>query len=68
MEHGKFIYRKIKEQMKSKNMNQSDMAKRLKVSRANVSILLNRTKANKISFKSLMKLSEILECDIKFFL
>lgn len=68
MINGEFIYKKIKEKMMSKNINQSDLARELNVSRANVSITLSRIKKNKISYKNLLKISEILECDIKFFL
>lgn len=68
MSEGEKIYHNIKNEMKKKGVNQSDIAKNIGVTRANVSIAFSRMKMNKISYKTLIKIAKALKCDHKIFL
>lgn len=67
MENGKKIYKNIKSEMKKQRINQSDIARILGVTRANVSIIFSRMKENKISYKNTIKIAMILGVNPKNF-
>lgn len=67
MENGEKIYKNIKNEMKRQRINQSDIAKMLGMTRANVSTILSRIKENKVSYKNTIKIANILGVNPKNF-
>lgn len=67
MENGQKIYESIKNEMKKQKINQSDIAKMLGTTRANVSIIFSRMKKNKVSYKNTIKIANILKVSPKNF-
>ncbi|MCJ8341407.1 MAG: helix-turn-helix domain-containing protein [Cetobacterium sp.] len=67
MENGKNIYKNIKNEMKKQRINQSDIARILGMTRANVSLIFSRMKKNKISYKNTIKIAAILGVNPKNF-
>ena len=67
MKNGQKIYENIKKEMKKQKINQSDIAKMLGMTRANVSTILTRIKENKVSYKNTIKIADILGVNPKNF-
>lgn len=67
MENGERIYENLKNEMKKQKINQSDIAKILGTTRANVSIIFSRMRKNKVSYKNTIKIANILGVNPKNF-
>ena len=67
MKNGQKIYENIKKEMKKQKINQSDIAKILGMTRANVSTILSRIKENKVSYKNTIKIANVLGVNPKNF-
>lgn len=67
MENGKIIYENIKNEMRKQKINQSDIARILGMTRANISIVFSRMKKNKVSYKNTIKIANILGVNPKNF-
>lgn len=67
MFNGSKIYFNIKKEMGRQGLNQTDIAKIIGVTRSNISIIFSRMKQDKISYKNIMKIAKVLNCDPKIF-